>query len=163
MAERKKKAQFGALPPLYKFILNPYPSQHMSRCLFCERKSGRRKVPLLIQIKPRQMIALNYTCRYCSGCDLLIAHKHEIEHLMTEFFRHQMPESIGNDYLIIGTVEKKAWRADFEQLQPPAEISPHTHDFKLVYQELRMVLSGWYFDHEEPPATEPPASEEWVK
>ena len=55
-------------------------------------------------------IALNYTCRYCPKCDLLIVHKHDLEHLLTEMFRQYDPEAIGNEYLIIGTVEKSAWR-----------------------------------------------------
>jgi len=47
------------------------------------------------------LIALNYTCRYCKSCDLLIAHKHEIEHLLTNLFSQIEPETVGNEYLII--------------------------------------------------------------
>lgn len=160
---KKKKGRFGDLPPMYKFILNPYPSQRISRCPFCERKTGQRKRPLLIHVDPRHLIALNYTCRYCAACDLLIAHKHEIEHLLTGIFSQYNPELIGNDYLIIGTVEKKAWRKGLEQPQDTSEIIPHTHDFKTCYRELRMALPGWYPADVEPPPTEPPSSQEWVK
>ena len=92
-----KKSHFGGLKPKYNFILNPYPDQRLSRCPFCEKKTGQRKIPLLIHTDPLQLIALNYTCRYCHDCDLLIAHKHEIEHLLTNLFLQFDPEVIGND------------------------------------------------------------------
>ncbi len=112
---KTRKSRFGGLKPKYSFILNPYPDQRISRCPFCEEKTGQRKIPLLIHTDPLHLIALNYTCRYCKDCDLLIAHKHEVEHLLTDLFRQFDPEVIGNDYLIIGTVEKKAWREGLKQ------------------------------------------------
>jgi hypothetical protein len=48
-------------------------------------------------------------------CDLLLAHKHELEHLLTELFRQADPSVIGNNYLIIGTVEKSSWREGLAQ------------------------------------------------
>ena len=103
---KNKKPQFGELPPSYNFVLNPYPEERLSRCPFCAEKTGQRKIPLFIHVDPMQLIALNYTCRYCHNCDVLIAHKHEIEHHLTELFRRMAPETIGNDYLIMGTMEK---------------------------------------------------------
>ena len=79
-----------------------------SSCPDCGRKTGQRKLPLLIQIDPMHLIALNYTCRYCRQCDMLIGHKAEIEHLLATMFAQYDPSAIGNDYLIMGTVEKKA-------------------------------------------------------
>ena len=77
---KAKKSQFGELPPKYSFVLNPYPDMRVGRCPYCEHKTGQRKIPLLIHVKPMHLIALNYTCRYCRTCDLLIADKHTIEH-----------------------------------------------------------------------------------
>jgi hypothetical protein len=160
---KKKHPQLGELPPMYNFIMNPYPDHRLSSCPLCEQKSRQRKLPLLIHIDPRQLIALNYTCRYCPSCDLLMAHKHEIEHHLTETFQQYNPELVGNDYLIIGTVEKKAWKENLKEPKLPAEMLPHAHDFKTVYQELRMTRPGWYGPGVEPPIMEPPPSEEWVK
>jgi hypothetical protein len=101
------KPQFGELPPKYSFVINPYPDMRITSCPMCERKTGQRKIPLLIHINPLHLIALNYTCRYCKSCELLIAHKHEIEHLLTSLFSQTEPVTVGNEYLIIGTVEKK--------------------------------------------------------
>lgn len=162
MAKSKKKKHFGDLPPMYKFQLNPYPSERITRCYTCSNKTGQRKLPLLIYIKPGYMIVLNYTNRYCRYCDMLIAHKHEIEDYLTQLFMQSDPEVIGNDYLIIGTVEKKAWREGMKQSQDPKNIIPHTHDFK-DYEELRLTRGGWFPKDMEPPPWDPPPSEHWVK
>jgi len=158
-----KKPRFGGLPPRYCFILNPYPDHGISRCPLCEKKARQRKLPLLIHIDPLHLIALNYTCRYCPDCDLLIAHKHEIEHLLTEIFREQNSDVIGNDYLILGTVEKRAWREGVEQPKVVDEMLAHTSDFAMYYQELRLSPPGWYRDDEAPPVLEPPPSREWIR
>ena len=154
--------RFG-LSPQYNFCLNPYPSERLTRCPFCGGKTGQRKLPLFIHIDPLHLIALNYTCRYCADCDLLIAHKHEIEHLLTAMFAQRDPAAIGNDYLIMGTLEKRAWREGLKNPQPMRKSLAHTRRFKAYYQELRTARRGWYPDGQEPPIWEPPLSEEWVK
>ena len=160
---KSRKSRFGGLPPRYGFVLNPYPDMRMSSCPFCERKTGQRKIPLLIHVDPLHLIALNYTCRYCKDCDLLIAHKHEIEHLLTALFSQMDPEAVGNDYLIIGTVEKKTWREGIQQPKGSDEMLPHVSDFATYYKELRFSRPGWYKRDQEPPIWEPPPSREWVK
>lgn len=160
---KAKKPQFGELPPRYKFVFNPYPDMRVSTCPFCEHKTGQRKIPLLIHVEPLHLIALNYTCRYCSACDLLIAHKHEVEHFLTELFGQYDPAAIGNDYLVIGTVDKRIWRESLQKPKLPAEILPHASDFAEYYQELRVTQPGWYKAGQEPPVMIPPSSKEWVK
>jgi hypothetical protein len=160
---KPEKKQFGGLPPQYNFVLNPYPDERVSRCPFCDRKTGQRKVPLFIHVDPLQPIALNYTCRYCSHCDLLIGHKHELEHLLTGMFSQHNPTVIGNDYLIIGTVDKKAWRESMAHPKSVPEMMPYISRFKTYYQELRHIQPGWYPEGKEPPVMEPPPSTEWVK
>jgi hypothetical protein len=160
---KAKKPRFGELPPRYNFILNPYPDERLSRCPFCDGKTGQRKRPLLIHVEPLHLIALNYTCRYCQDCDLLIAHKHEIEHLLYNVFSQNEPGAIGNDYLILGTVERKAWREGMKQPKAVAEMLAHASDFETYYQELRMTQPGWYGPEQEPPVMEPPPSQEWIR
>jgi hypothetical protein len=158
-----KRTLFGDLPPRYGFMLNPYPDLRISTCPRCKHKAGQRKVPLLIHIDPLHLIALNYTCRYCKACDLLIAHKHVIEHLLTDLFRQSDPHVIGNNYLIIGTVEKQVWREGLAQPKAIDETLPHASDFATYYQELRVTRPGWYKADQEPPIMEPPPSQEWIK
>jgi hypothetical protein len=158
-----KKPHLGELPPSYRFMLNPYPDQRISRCPLCENKTGQRKLPLLIHVDPAHLIALNYTCRYCPACDLLVGHKHAIEHLLTELFRRMEPGAIGNRYLIIGTVEKGVWREGLTQPKAIAEMLPHASDFAYYYHEFRVTQPGWYKANQEPPVMEPPPSREWIK
>ncbi len=160
---RTKKPKFGELAPLYQFSLNPYPDQRFSRCPICGHKTGQRKLPLFINVDPKYTIALNYTCRYCKQCDLLIAHKHEIEHLLTTMFTQIDSDAIGNEYLIIGTVEKKAWRENMQYPKKPTEMLSQIHDFKRVNSEIRMTRPGWYGPDQEPPIMEPLLSSEWIK
>ena len=79
---RAKKPRVGGLPAKYNFVLNPYADQRLSGCPFCSRKTGQRKVPLFIHVDPFHPVAINRTRKYCQSCDLLMAHKHEVEHLL---------------------------------------------------------------------------------
>lgn len=159
----KNRPQFGDAPPQYDFLVNPYPDMKLTSCPFCEAKTGQKKLPLVIHIDPMQLISLNYTCRYCRACDLLIAHKHEIELLLTDMFRQMDPSMIGNDYLIMGTMDKAAWRRNATQPVPPNQAFASIHDFNTVYEELRMHEQGWFQGDQAPPIRQPPASEDWVK
>ena len=150
-------------PTKYNFVLNPYPDNRISRCPFCENKTGQRKLPLLIHIEPLQMVSLNYTCRYCKECDLLIAHKHEVEFLLTQMFRQRDPSIIGNEYLILGTLEKSAWKEGMKEPKTVTEMQGAMSYFKSYYEELRHTRKGWYPEGVEPPIAEPPPSKDWVK
>ena len=161
---KSNRSSIDKLPQKYNFILNPYPEVRVSRCPFCEGKTGQRKLPLFIHIEPHYPIALNYTCRYCSHCDLLIAHKHELEHLLATMFAQANPAVIGNEYLVMGTVDKKAWREGLTRPKAAAEmLDKYTSIFKNHYQELRLSQPGWYMEGVEPPEMPPPPSTEWVK
>ncbi len=147
---------------MYKFQLNPYPDQRISRCYDCESNTGQRKLPLLIYIEPQYLIAINYTNRYCRSCDMLIGHKHEIEDYLTQIFIPNNPKAIGNPYIIIGTVEKSAWKKEMDGTPLSKDIAPHVHDFK-AYEELRLSHGGWFKNGVEPPEMVPPPSEHWAK
>jgi hypothetical protein len=157
------RTRFGGLPPRYSFMMNPYPDQRISRCPVCEQRTGQRKLPLLIHINPMNLIALNYTCRYCKKCDLLVAHKHEIEYSLYHLFSERDPSVIGNDYLVVGTVEKKIWRAGLNKPTAIGDMLPQARDFVTYYQELRMTAPGWYKDDQEPRIMQPPPSKEWAR
>jgi hypothetical protein len=158
-----KQRQLGGLPPKYSFMVNPYPDERVSRCPVCDRKSRQRKLPILIHINPKHLIVLNYTCRYCPDCELLIAHKHEIEHYLTALFSQLAPDAIGNDYLAIGTVEKSAWKEGLKQQQSIDKLLPHASDFATYYEELQLTRAGYYKVDQKPPVAVPPPSQEWVK
>ena len=162
MDKNTTRQRFGYLPPKYNFSLNPYSELRFSRCPNCQNKTGQRKLPLLIHVDPKNLIALNYTNRYCDRCDMLIGHKDEIEHYLTEMFLKINPEVIGNSYLVFGTVEKKAWHENMNQPKQLNEMRQHIHDFK-SYQNLRMTMAGWFPEGRTPPVMEPLPSTEWIK
>lgn len=143
VAPAADQPHLGKLPPQYNFILNPYSEYRFTRCPGCEGKMRQRKVPLLIHVAPMHLIALNYTCRYCPDCDLLLAHQDEVESLLAYLFAERDPSVIGNDYLVIGTLERQAWREGMKQPRSAAEMLEHAHDFKEV-RTVEVKPGGWY-------------------
>jgi len=137
----------GKLPPQYRFILNPHAETRVGRCPICEQKMHQRKVPLFVHVNPFNPVVLGYTCRYCPTCDLLIAHQDEIEHLLAGLFAERDPSVIGNDYLVLGTVERAAWREGMKQPKGIDDMLAHLHDFKEV-RTLGYRPAGWYPDDE---------------
>jgi hypothetical protein len=134
MANRKKKTvtQLGKQAPQYRFFLNPYQDARFTKCPQCDNKMGQRKLPLLIHVDPLQLLSLNKTCRYCHHCDLLIAHQDDLEHFLASIFTEQKPEAVGNDYLVIGTLDKVAWKRGVQRQLTPREALDALHDFREV-------------------------------
>jgi hypothetical protein len=134
MAKRKKKTmtQLGKQPPRYRFFLNPYEDVRFTRCPQCDSKTLQRKLPLVIHVDPMFILSLNKTCRYCPRCDLLIAHQNDAEHFLACYFSEQKPEVIGNDYLVIGTLDRPVWKRGTQQQLPSQEMLEELHDFKEV-------------------------------
>ena len=96
--DEKDTPRLGKQPPRYRFFLNPYQDARFSKCPQCANKTGQRKLPLFIHIDPKQPLLLNKTCRYCSYCDLLIAHQNELDEIITRVFTVLDPEIVGNTY-----------------------------------------------------------------
>jgi hypothetical protein len=140
-----EKRRLGKLPPMYNFVLNPHAETRVSTCPGCEQRMRQRKVPLFIHVDPMNPVVIGYTCRYCPDCDLLVAHQDEIEGLLAGLFAEHDPSLIGNDYLVMGTVERAIWRESMKTPKHPVEILEHTHDFKEVWS-LEFRPGGWYSD-----------------
>lgn|GEM_PF-618536 len=137
----KKRPRLGNLPPLYNFFLNPYADARFSRCPQCEGKTGQKKVPLLIHVDPHYPVNLNYTCRYCAKCDILIAHRDEIENFLAQIFATLAPEAIGHDYLVMGTTDRNYWKDGVDNPRPPTDTLENLHDFKDYLNFDR--IGGW--------------------
>jgi predicted RNA-binding Zn-ribbon protein involved in translation (DUF1610 family) len=128
------------------FFLNPYNDAAFTKCPKCESKTVVRKFPLAIHIEPGQLLVLNKTCRYCTSCDLIIARKSQVEALMTACFEDKDPEIITNEYVVMGTLEKRDWRARNRMGKNPEETIKRTHVFKDVWDfEL---MPRWYLAKE---------------
>jgi hypothetical protein len=128
----KKIRQFGKLPPQYNFFLNPYENERFTHCPQCGAKMGQRKLPLVIHVDPKYPVSINFPCRYCPACDLLIAHQDEIEHLLAVQFEKRAPDAIGNEYLVLGTFDHDYWKQGTKTPHAAQDLFDNLHDFKHV-------------------------------
>jgi hypothetical protein len=125
----KPTKHLGKLSPQYIFFLNPYNDLRFSRCPQCNGKTHSRKLPMVIWVDPANPVVLNYTCRYCPTDDLLIAHQNEIEGLLARLFAHRSPNVIGNDYLVLGTMEPTARKQGVQKPLGLQNMPEYVHDF----------------------------------
>lgn len=64
-----------------------------------------------------------------------------MEGLLAAYFSQHNPEVIGNDYLVIGTLDRPDWQQGTASPMAIAEIFDHFHDFRDVVT-FRPV-GGW--------------------
>ena len=107
----------------------------------CERNT-KCAVPLVIHIEPGRLFVLNKQCRYCVGCNLIIARRSEVESLMAAAFEQRDPAIIGNKYVVVGTLPREVWRASDNGDMRAADTLDRTHIFKDVW-EFDLVAGGW--------------------
>jgi hypothetical protein len=89
-------------------------------------------------------MALGKTCRYCTRCELIIVHQHELEAELAYSFRTIAPHVVGNKYMVLGTVDKRTWQRGLQGSGPQLdEVLKHTADFKTVL-DLQVEPGGWY-------------------
>ncbi len=73
-----------------------------------------------------------------------MAHQNELEAELAYSFSKVAPEVIGNEYLVLGTVEKKVWKSGLKGSSSQLdEVLKHTADFKKVL-DLKVEPGGWY-------------------
>lgn len=137
-----KPERFDAAPRF--LFLNSYDDLACTKCPKCDAKTKVRKVPLVIHIEPGSLLVLNKNCRLCEACSLLIVRQREIEPLMVEAFEQRDPSIIGNDYLIIGTLPRAAWRNQQRQPAQAGEAVKQTRIFENQWDFER--TGGWMLD-----------------
>ncbi|MFO1429969.1 MAG: hypothetical protein U1F76_07505 [Candidatus Competibacteraceae bacterium] len=138
------RSSLGKLPKRYSFMLNPYTDTRLSRCPKCNKLTQLRKFALFIHIEQWGPLILGKTCRYCSHCELIMAHKNELEAQLAHSFSRLAPEVIGNEYLVMGTMDKKSWQASVGGPgQPLSEALKHVAEFKHYY-DLEYKPMGRY-------------------
>ena len=135
------KSKLKSLKQRHRFFLNPYEDCAFTKYPKCENKTKVRKFPLVIHIEPQQLFLLNKQCKYCPSCDLIIAKKQEIEPLMAAAFMGTNPEIIGNNYLVMGTVDKKDWKEGGKNLLSPSEMIGRIYVFKDVW-DFKVIPAG---------------------
>lgn len=141
----KSKKTLGKHPPRYTFILNPYVEYKASKCPSCKKQTYARKFPLLILMKNTHPIALGLTCKYCTRCELIIAHRNELESELCIIFRSIDPESIGNEYFVAGTIDRRQWKKNIGKSTKVQTILEHASEFKTLLN-LKVSHGGWRRD-----------------
>ena len=140
---KSKKPRLGTLPPRYTFILNPHKDLRCSTCPKCERKTSLRKFALLVAVEGADPVVLGKTCKFCATCDLIICHQDELEPLLAAMLGPVKPEVLGNDYLVVGTVERPTYRKGLKDEATVGEVMNHLAEFK-KHLELDYRPAGWY-------------------
>lgn len=135
----------GKLPPRYWFYLNPYQGVRFTRCPKCDRPTQLRKFPLLIHVDPKQLLVLGKTCRYCSRCELIIAHQDLLEQQLAVKFSEKAPEVVGNKYFVIGTMAKKTWEKAIKSTTTMEKAFEHAADFKR-HVTFKPQHFGWVYN-----------------
>lgn len=142
----KKRKTLGNLKPQHKFFLNPYANERFTRCPQCRGKTKIRKFPFGVHIDPNVLMNLNMSGPYCPSCDLIILHQDKVEELLAMTFEQRDPSILGNDYLIIGTVERAYWRKASKSGGTYQEFFDNLHDFKKHVQFE--IQYGWMLDNQ---------------
>jgi hypothetical protein len=136
--------RLGKLLPRYSFILNQYPTERLSKCPRCEKLTHLRKFAFFIHIDGWGPLLLGQTSRYCSRCELIMLHQHELEEQLAHAFSERAPHAVGSKYLVMGTIEKKVWQTGLQgEGKPTNEMLKHLADFKKVLT-LHLQPAGWY-------------------
>lgn len=136
------KRRIGGLPPRYSFILNPYIDVRLSKCPKCDGPTHTRKFALFIHVDDWGPLVFGKTCRYCTRCELIVAHQDEVEAELAYSLSRIAPQAVGGKYLVVGTMDRKVWqqglRGGGTRLAASLE---HIAEFKKVL-ELK-VEGGW--------------------
>lgn len=124
--------QIGKQGPRYDFFLNTYQDTRFTTCPRCRIKTRPRKFSLAINVNPAHTIIVDKICRFCYVCGLLIVHQDQLEDLLATNFMTIDPEVIGNDYLVLGTLDRAEWNREKRDPLSFEQMIEYLHDFKEV-------------------------------
>ncbi len=124
--------RLGTQQPRYQFLLNPFHDRRFAICPGCDGRTLLRKVPLVVHVAPLNPVAIHKSCRYCPRCDLLIAHQDELDAQLAALFAERAPDLVGNDYLVIGTLDREVWKRSLTEPLTIPEMTELLHDFVQV-------------------------------
>jgi hypothetical protein len=131
-------SRLGALLPRYAFVLNPHVDTKFTKCPRCETKTSLRKLSLVIHVEGSGLVIVGKTCRLCLRCDMLIAHKAEIDELLRTRVTASAPE-----YFVLGTTERRTYRRGLAGRATLDDVVAHMADFK-SYWKVDVTPAGWY-------------------
>lgn len=138
------RKRIGTQPPRYSFLLNPYPDVRLSKCPTCDRPTHPRKFALLIHADGWGPLVMGKTCRYCTRCELVIAHKDELDAELALSTARLAPAAVGREYVVLGTMDRKVWQRGLRgEGQPLTDALEHVAEFK-KHLQLEVDPGGWH-------------------
>ncbi len=127
----------------HHYLLNPFPERAFTRCPKCNMVTKLWKFCLVINVAPQMLLSLKKTCRYCPNCDLVIIKQQELEKLLYAICEQYIPDNIGNDYFLIGTMDREEWRkAQLTKCSSKRAIEELTYPFKSRW-DIKVIAGGW--------------------
>jgi hypothetical protein len=141
--------------PRHRFVFNQFSDIRCTRCPRCEVLTKLRKMPLLVQVEPQQLVPLQKAVRYCPACDLLVVHQDELERELAGVAHEGRPELLGQPYYVRGTLDAADWKQITKEPLSPEELLARYFPFREVL-ELQVSRSGWFPAGVEPPLRTPP-------
>ena len=136
--EPARKERIGALPPRYAFVLNPHADTKFTKCPRCETITNLRKLSLVIHVEGFGLVILGKTCRLCLRCETLIAHKAELDKLISTVATVSTP-----NYFVLGTTDRQTYRQGLAGAASLGDLKAHMSDFK-SYWNVEITAAGWY-------------------
>ncbi|HID19941.1 MAG TPA: hypothetical protein EYP28_03235 [Methanophagales archaeon] len=143
MTDKTEKYQTILKRARHYLFLNPYDDMAFTRCPKCEERTKIRKYCLVIHIDPKHLFSLNKSCRYCPECDLIIVKHAELEGILTTFCEQNAPEIVGNDFFVLGTMDRKDWKKGQTEEMSQQEAIKRLFPFKDAWK-FEVIPAGWY-------------------
>ncbi len=140
---KKRKIRTKLRKARYYFFLNPSDEMAFTRCPKCEQKTRVRKHCLFINIDPQFLLTLNKTCKYCPWCDLIILKQTDLEAQLRDICEEYAPDSVGDEYLVLGTMDRKDWKEGQSGEMMSQEAIKRFYPFKDVWK-FEIIPGGWY-------------------
>jgi Flp pilus assembly protein TadD len=125
-------SSLGKRPPRHHFFLNPYRDTRFTTCPKCMHKTRPRKFSLVVNVNPKYSLIVEKICRFCYLCDLLIVHQDQLEERLAGAFMTINPQAIGNDYQVVGTLERAEWNREKQDPLSFEQVIEFLHDFKAI-------------------------------
>jgi Flp pilus assembly protein TadD len=120
----------GKQNPRYDFFLNPYQDTRFTICPRCEIKTRPRKFTLAVNVHPAHTVIVDKICRFCHVCGLLIVHQDQLEDILATNLMETNPEVIGNDYQVMGTLDRTEWNRNKQEPLALEQLVKYLHDFR---------------------------------
>jgi hypothetical protein len=141
-------------PKRYTLLMNNHPHERVSKCPQCRKLTHRRKFPLLIWIDDGAAgiisIVLGKTGPYCTPCELIVVHRHEVAMELNGTEALDGGELGERAIHIAGTVDTKLWKAGLHStgLSPSALVEAVTEFKKRL--DLHVEPGGWFRSEDRP-------------